>query len=551
MYQPVCLGTLVMIALLAFPERSAEARDDSEGKVTFTKDVAPIFMKQCVSCHRPGEVAPMSLLTYEDARPWARSIRKAVVARKMPPWGVNPAYGTFANDISLREDEIATIAAWVDQGARPGDSADAPEMPEVVDGWKLGEPDYIIELPETYVPAETEDMFPTFNVRLDLPEDKWVQAIEFLPGNRSVVHHVVSSLGLYGMSNGNSTDVKSLFQQSGDGKAPELFSVYVAGIQPTQYPRGTGRPVTRDQLMSFNMHYHANGEETTDRTRVGLHFGEGELQKRVYTLGGVDLGFRCPPGDANFEVRSFYDFDHAARILSFNPHMHVRGKDFRYDLIKPNGEREILLDIPTFDYDWQWIYYPTEQIKVPAGSRVEIISHFDNSAENPDNPDPEADVYHRGPTLQEMAIGFIECTPEDGVDFEPFAMREKVTRLVSKHSTEDIFIFSLLSLPLGVYLPRSGEDGVWYIARDVVMIQSTIRDIVWTNNSFTAESTMVMPDGGGVSLLMSGTVDVDGKVTGKFDIGGRPEKQDPAFYSAVVLPFVGSRLDKSSEVAAH
>ena len=148
-----------------------------------------------------------------------------------------------------------------------------------------------------------------------------VQAIEFLPGDKSVVHHVVSSLGLYGMSDGDTTNVVSLFQQPADGETAELFSVYVAGIQPTQYPRGTGRIVTRDQLMSFNMHYHLNGVETTDRTRIGLHFGEGELEKRVYTLGGIDIGFRIPPGDANFEVRSFYDFDHAARIVSFNPHM--------------------------------------------------------------------------------------------------------------------------------------------------------------------------------------------------------------------------------------
>ena len=178
-----------------------------------------------------------------------------------------------------------------------------------------------------------------------------------------------------------------------------------------------------------------------------------------------------------------------------------------------------------------------------------MISHFDNSPENPINPDPTADVYHRGPTFQEMSIGFIECIPEEGIDFAPFDMREKVTRLVSARSTEDTFIFNFFSLPLGVYLPRTGEDGVWYVAQNVTMLQSTIRDIVWTGDSFTAESTMVMPDGGGASLLMSGTVDENGKVTGKFDIGGRPELQDQAMYPAMILPFRGEKLENSPDTA--
>jgi hypothetical protein len=303
--------------------------------------------------------------------------------------------------------------------------------------------------------------------------------------------------------------------------------------------------------MSFNMHYHASGEAVTDRTRIGLHFGEGELQKKVSTIGGIDLGFRCPPGESNFEVRSFYVFDQDTRIISFNPHMHVRGKDFRYELVRPDGEREILLDIPRYDYNWQWIYYPTEDIRVPAGSRVEIISHMDNSADNPRNPDPTADVYHRGPTFQEMSIGFMEIVPEEGVDFVPIVPRDKVRQLLSLHPAEDAYLVNFFGLPVGMYLPRTGENGVWYTAQNVLMIQATIRDIEWAGNSFTAESTMAMPDGGGVSLLISGTVGEDGKLTGKFDMGGRPEKQDPAMYPALVLPIAGSRLEAARELAAQ
>lgn len=531
---------------------AAQARAEAagEGPVTWSRDVAPILAARCVDCHRPGEVAPMSLMTYEDTRPWAKAIKQAVVNREMPPWGVNPAHGSFRNDISLADDEIATIAAWVDQGARPGNPQDAPRMPEAVDGWKLGEPDYVIELPETHVPAETEDLFPTYAVQLELPEDRWVQAIEFLPGEKSVVHHIVANLGLSGMGESDGGNASAL-QQATTGEGSEVFSIYVAGVQPTQYEKGTGRRVTRDQLMSFNMHYHASGEAATDRTRIGLHFGEGAIEKKVYTVGAMNVGFHCPPGEPDFEVKSLHVFDHDARIISFNPHMHVRGKDFRYDLVRPGGERETLLDVPEYDYDWQWIYYPAEPIRVPAGSRVEVVSHMDNSEGNPDNPDPTADVYYRGPTFQEMSIGFMEIIPEQGVEFDPVPMREKVIQLVSRHPGEDAYLINFFGFNVGMYLPRNGEDGMWYTAQDVIMIQSTIRDIVWTGDSFTAESTMPMPDGGGVSLLISGTVDENGKLTGKFDMGGRPEKQDPEMYPAVVLPVAGSRIETPREVAAQ
>lgn len=544
------LAAALMLAAAGWNPAGAEDASGA-GAVTWARDVAPIMATRCVACHRPGEVAPMSLMTYEDARPWAKSIKQAVAARVMPPWGVNPAHGSFANDMALSESEIATIAAWVDQGAKPGELAEAPEMPAAVEGWKLGEPDYVIELPETQVPAETEDLFPTFNVRLNLPEDKWVQAVEFLPGEKSVVHHIVANLGLSGMGDKDAGNGGGASQLSTTGEPSEIFGIYVAGVQPTEYEAGAGRTVRSDQLMSFNVHYHANGEATTDRTRIGLHFGEGELQKNVSTIGGIDLGFRCPPGDSNFEVRSFYVFDQDTRILSFNPHMHVRGKDFRYELVRPDGGREILLDIPKYDYDWQWIYYPTAPIEVQAGSRVEIVSHMDNSSANPDNPDPGAALYHRGPTFQEMSIGFMEVIPEEGVDFTPLPAREKVIQLVNLHPAADSYLVSFFGLPVGLYLPRTGENGVWYTARGVLMIQATIRDIVWTGNTFTAESTMAMPDGGGVSLLMSGTIGEDGKLTGKFDMGGRPEKQDPAMYPALVLPVTGSRVEAPREVAAQ
>lgn len=550
------ISSTVAIALLLIAGPST-ADNAQQGDITFSRDVAPIFASNCVDCHRPGEVAPMSLLTYEDSRPWAKSIKKSVTAREMPPWGVNPAHGTFTNDMALGEDEIATVVAWVDQGAKRGDPADMPAMPASVDGWRLGEPDYIIELPEVYVAAETEDLFPNVNLTLDLAEDHWVQAIEFLPSEKSVVHHIVSNLGVFGMSEGSpdgsddDAPPTSIFQQAAAAEGSEGFAIYVAGIQPTVYEEGTGREISKGQVMSFNMHYHASGYEVTDKTRIGLHWGKGELKKKVATVFAADSGFHCPPGDGNHEVKGLHIFDQDSQIISFNPHMHVRGKDFRYELVRPGGEREILLDIPRYDYNWQWIYYPTEPIRVAAGSRIEMTSHFDNSEGNPLNPDPTQDVYHRGPTFQEMSIGFMEFIPSEGVRANPTPPAQKIAQLLAEHPAQDAFRLSLFGFQMGMYLPRDSAEGKWYLVQDNTMLANSVRDVTWTGDSFTAESTMIMPDGGGISLFISGTVGEDGKVSGKLDMGGRPEKMDPAMYPAMVLPFMGNRVEASRDMAAN
>ncbi|MEK7793782.1 MAG: thiol-disulfide isomerase, partial [Candidatus Hydrogenedentota bacterium] len=372
--------------------------------LTYAKDVAPILFDNCVRCHRSGEVAPMSLLTYDEVRPFAKAMKEKVVKGDMPPWKVDPKYGVFANDMRLTKGQIETIAAWVDDGAPRGNPADMPPAPVFGEGWQLGEPDYVVELPEQIVPAAMEDLFPNRFAMVDLPEARWVRAIEFMPGDKRVVHHVLSFLGDLRMSSG-SDDVEEA-QQRGGGQA-EIFLVYVAGSQATVYPEGMGRKLTKKQPMTFNMHYHACGEDTKDVTKLGLYFGEGDLKKSISTTFAVNLGLKIPPGEANYEKTAMYLFDADSRIVSFLPHMHMRGKSMMYRAIYPDGREETLLNVPQYDYNWQWIYYPKEPVSVPAGTRVVVTAAYDNSEANTANPDPKRTVYYRDPTFEEMFVGFM------------------------------------------------------------------------------------------------------------------------------------------------
>ena len=238
----------------------------AEPEATFARDVAPILYSKCVTCHRAGEVAPMSLLTYEETRPWARAIKEKVLLREMPPWFADPKYGTFANDPRLTDKEIKTIITWVDSGAQRGEVKDMPKPPQFTEGWQLGEPDLIVELPEMQIPATSRDYFPTPTVALNLTEDHWIRAVEIRPSNREVTHHSV----IFSTA-GNAFSGNGLF---------DVLAVWSVGTPPTVYPEGTGRWVRRGQILRTNLHYHPNGRPQVDRTRVGLYFGKGRAEER-------------------------------------------------------------------------------------------------------------------------------------------------------------------------------------------------------------------------------------------------------------------------------
>lgn len=401
-------GALVMAAA-AMPGPAAAAEGDA---VLFSGDVAPILMRHCVGCHRPGEIAPMSLLTYREARPWARSIRRVVVNGEMPPWFANPEHGVWANDARLSKEEIETIVAWVDGGARAGDPALLPEPPRFRDGWQLGEPDYVIELPPVTVPANGPDPVPNQLVRLDIPERRWLRAVEFQPGDRTVNHHQIAFTGGFGGAGSGSGQERPVDgRPSGEADRVDLkiFAVWAVGAAPTVFPDGAGRWVDPGDLLMINQHYHPNGDsERTDRTRIGLFFGEGPLEIEVEAILASRMDFTIPAGAPNHRIVARHELGNDSRIVSYFPHMHMRGRAMSFTAVYPDGSRQVLLDVPAYDFDWQLFYYPEAPELLPAGSVVEVVAHYDNSAANPDNPDPNRDVGFGFQSTDEMMVGIFE-----------------------------------------------------------------------------------------------------------------------------------------------
>ena len=539
------LGYVMPIAAFMVAAFGGETEAAEAPRVTFTKDVAPILHANCVRCHRPGQVAPMSLLTFEEARPWAKSIKKNVEEGEMPPWKADPKHGRFRNDIRLSEEEKATLIAWVDQGAPQGNPKDMPTQPEFSDGWELGEPDFVVEMPEAVLSATGDDLFLSHVVEINLPEQRWVRAIEFSPGDRKVVHHILALLGDFGMSSGEPGG------QSRGGTQAEIFSVWVAGSQPTVYPEGAGRIIRKKQVMTFNMHYHLSGEATVDRSRVGLYFGEGNLEKLITTTFAVNTGFVIPPGHGNYRVDASYLFDQDSEIISFLPHMHVRGKDMKYTAMYPDGRSEVLLSVPEYDYNWQWIYYPAEHISVPAGTRIDVVVHYDNSADNLSNPDPTAEVYYRDDTYQEMFVGFMEFIVDDGVRPKPRPPRTKLATMLEAHPAQDSYLNGgLMGLPWGLYIPREGE-GIWYLVLGSVMFTSTVHDIAWDGDTFSFESGMVTAGGGGISMSVSGGVNSEGEMNGEVLLGTMEAAADPENNKVITLPFTGHRINPAATLAAR
>lgn len=337
----------------------------------------------------------MSLGSFNEVRPWAKSIKEKVAKREMPPWFADPAHGVFTNDSSLTEHEIETIIRWVDEGVARGSAEDMPEAPEFTEGWRMGEPDHIITLPEVHVPATGPDYFPDLSFSADVPEDRWIRALEIRPSNREVAHHVVIFMANFGSGGGMSNQF-------------DVLGVWAVGTEPNQFPEGTGRRIKKGQRFMTNMHYHPNGTAATDQTQIGLYFGEGELQHQIQAVLAGNYGLTIPAGASNHHELSTWNVDRDIKIISFFPHMHWRGKDMKFTSVDPSGREQVLLSVPKYDFDWQLFYYPKEALALPAGSRIKLDAHYDNSANNPDNPDPTVDVHFGTSTTDEMMFGIVE-----------------------------------------------------------------------------------------------------------------------------------------------
>jgi len=433
------------LALVGFAATlTVSAADISSQAVTFNKDVLPVLQKNCQSCHRPGQIAPMSLLTYESARPWAKAMKAAVATRKMPPWSADPQYGHFGNDRSLKQSDIELIASWADNGAPAGDVKDKPtpiDWPP--DGWQI-KPDLVVKGPEYKVPARTKNnVIEWTNIVMPggFMEDTWVTSMEVKPSEMAVTHHICLQFlphreGVkYGVPewvdkprDENGTEIAdgnkrrgNFFTKNLEGGGP-LEVCYLPGIQAADYrPFGAGKFVPAGTDIIWQVHYTPNGKETVDRPEVGFTVAKRPPARQYVSLqasGPQDAAhFTIPPGDANWQApQGEATFEQDAELVWLSPHMHLRGKDFKFDLVMPDGRRETLLSVPRYDFNWQLGYDLAKPIKIPKGAKLVTTSHFDNSPNNKFNPDPTKTVYYGNMTWEEMYTGFFAVTVDKKVN---------------------------------------------------------------------------------------------------------------------------------------
>jgi len=382
--------------------RSAAANAD-EKSATWADGVASLLYENCATCHRPGQVAPMSLLTYQEARPWAKSIRTAVATRTMPPWFANPAHGEWVEDARLTEEEIATITRWVAAGAPAGDLSKAPEPPTFESVWRIGEPDVVLTMEPFEVTDEMEDHYQWVKVENPLDEDRWIRSIEIRPSFKEGAHHNLTYL-----TPGDFTEADI----AGAGRMEmDYVAGWAPGVPPMTYHDGYGKLLEAGQSIFFQMHYHKTpgpGTGGIDQTSVALKFYDGEPENALTTMWVVDPALAIPPGEANYQSASSFTFPHDAVVFNFTPHMHLRGKAMRFTATYPDGTEEILLDVPDFDFNWQLTYTPPEPLVFPAGTKVAVDAVFDNSADNESNPDASVPVRWGEKTTDEMMIGFMD-----------------------------------------------------------------------------------------------------------------------------------------------
>src|SRR5262245_20044883 len=379
---------------------------------TFAKDVAPILQKNCQSCHRPGQAAPFSLLTYEGARPWAKAIKSAVVLKKMPPWFADPRFGKFSNDASLPQSDIETLVALFDAGAPAGNPKDLPPPKQFVEGWSIPKPDVVLQLPKPFpVPATGILDYQYVIVPTGFKQDTWVEHVQAAPTNYSVVHHIVAYVRPPG-SNYFKDMPKGEFlvapPAKKDGPQDDVPSHWLTGYAPGQPPDmfkpGQGKLIPAGSDIVFEVHYVSEGKATTDQSRLGMVLSKEPPKERTMTLSAGNSSFKIPPGHPNYQVDATYTMPEDVTLLGLHPHMHMRGKSAQYRVVYPDGKTETLLNVPNFTWHWQLWYDLAEPMKMPKGTKIQCTEHFDNSANNPENPDPSKTVIWGQQSFDEMMV---------------------------------------------------------------------------------------------------------------------------------------------------
>jgi hypothetical protein len=417
---------------------------------SFDRDVLPVLQKNCQTCHRPGEVAPMSFLTYQETRPWAKAIKTAVLSKKMPPWYADPKYGHFQNERRLSDADVQALVNWADGGAPEGDAKDKPAPVEFTEGWNI-KPDMVIAMPNAFhVPASGIVEYQYIVVPTNFDKDTWVTAAEVRPGNRAVMHHVIvyvrppgsnflkaaqpgiPFVPLQPQRDENGAAIRRLPPPPAPGAAPatppqlqgdpmagvELLTAYVPGLREQRFDAtvaDAAKLIPAGSDLIFQLHYTTKGKAADDQTKVGLKLAAGPPKYRVLTANATQRNFEIPPNDPNYESRSAVIVNTPAQLVWLLPHMHVRGKDFLYQVVYPTGETETLLNVPKYDFNWQLGYEEAKPILLPKGTRIECTAHHDNSVNNPANPNPKATVRWGDQTWEEMMMGFFSVVVDASV----------------------------------------------------------------------------------------------------------------------------------------
>jgi len=425
---------------------------------TYTRDIAPILFEKCASCHRPGEIGPMSLLSYAEVRPWARAIKRAVVNREMPPWGADPRYGRFKHDRSLSQAQIDAIVAWADAGAPQGAEADMPPRPSFPEGWQYGEPEYIFELPEVEIAAEGQLDLQYYWVPIPFKEDRFLQALEFRPSNPSVVHHaradvvdlppgamVVGGRLVFPSDPSVSPDDRRRNRQAAEAFnfARSTLISFIPGSSVEVHPIGTAKRLDGGKYVRFEMHYTPAGRPQKDKTRLGVWFSKAPVRHEVLTVlnartlvpgtpGGEPTFFvrgrqlaptrgengqagrvefpNILPFEENYDLAAILPVTEPITVNSLLPHMHLRGKSLTWTVIWPDGREEIILSVPKYDFHWQILYEFATPLKLPAGSKITAVGRYDNSPNNKYNPAPDKEVYWSDQSWDEMFVPYMEYT---------------------------------------------------------------------------------------------------------------------------------------------
>jgi mono/diheme cytochrome c family protein len=443
-------------SVFLLPTSSADSRTGAEA-VTFAKDVAPIFFESCAECHRAGEAAPMSLLSYQEARPWAKSIREKVAKKEMPPWHADPHYQKFSNDRRLTQKEIETIVAWVDGGAKEGNPKDLPPAPKFVDGWTIGQPDKVIYMPEEFtLEATGPDEYQYFEVDPGFKEDLYVQMAEARPGNRKIVHHIIAFIvpppkdgkpqrkytkeeieKFRAEQEKNSIVYRDGFLMRTKADAPvyndgcatpsggggsrrdgtgqedlgQLLCGFAPGMNPAIWEPGTVKKIPAGSKLVFQMHYSkVAGSVQKDRSMVGLIFAKQPPEKQVFTHPISNNYFLIPPGAERHKVTACWTAKEDIHLINSMPHMHLRGVAMEIKAFYPDGRSEIVLNVPDYSFSWQTVYYYQKPLAIPKGTKFVVTGYFDNSAKNKYNPDPTQAVRFGEPTYDDMMIGWIDYT---------------------------------------------------------------------------------------------------------------------------------------------